>query len=98
MEEQPGIVIQKSSGSILQESLIKVRPQTLIPASRRTTSEAVAMERDLQLSSGARQLEMSVILTKRLNHNHKLQKLSLKLQKVSLKHKKVSKYENSFNV
>ena len=90
MEEQPGMdpteLIQKSSGSILHSSLVKVRLHSLIPTSQKTISEAVAMERDLQLSSGARQLETSVILNRQHNHNNNN----------NHKHKKVSKYENSF--
>ena len=89
MEEQPGMdpteLIQKSSGSTLHSSLLKVRPHTLIPTSRRVplaTLEAVVMERDLQLSSGARLAEMSVILISR--------------DKLSSKRQKVSKYEIFF--
>jgi hypothetical protein len=79
MEERPGmdptVLIQKSSGSTLHSSLLKVRPHSLIPASRKMTLKAVAMEKeDLQLSTGARQLEMSVILSKQLKHNNKHQK------------------------
>ena len=84
MEEQPGMdpteLIQKSSGSTLHSSLLKVRLHSLIPASRKSvsavSSNPVAMERDLQLSSGARQLEMSVILSRPLNHNNNNKKVS----------------------
>ena len=84
MEELPGMdpteLIQKSSGSTLHSNLLKVRQHSLIPASRKAAlvanSNPVAMERDLQLSSGARQLEMSVILSRPLNHNNNNKKVS----------------------
>ena len=69
MEVLPGLAktvyILKSSGSILRSRLIKVRP----PTSQKPHSAVVVMGRDLQLSTGARLLETSVILISPINNS-----------------------------